>query len=73
MTGLAAVVNMGDLVALRGGQCSATAKLTIDEAEVAKKQRTFEPPMIVHLWHPLRLAPTRAPDQAAGSGTSGVP
>jgi hypothetical protein len=72
VTGLAAVVTMGDLVALRGGKCSATATLTVDGIQVAKKTRSLDPAMTVRLRYPLRLAPKHAANRRRRPGASAV-
>jgi hypothetical protein len=49
VTGLAAVVRAGDLVALRGGDCLVTATMTLEGALIARRQHRVDPELIVRL------------------------
>ncbi|HEU4948071.1 MAG TPA: hypothetical protein VFT31_13040 [Kribbella sp.] len=48
-TGLAAVVRGGDLVALRGGDCRATATLLLEGVRLAERQSSLRPDLVVRL------------------------
>lgn len=49
VTGLAAVVRQGRLVALRGGPCTLTGALTIEGAPVANRSGQVDLPLVVRL------------------------
>lgn len=72
-TGLAAVVRSGELVALEGGDCLATATLTLNEAKLAERRMQFEPALMVNLRRGIRLVDETAnrarvlPEQRPGS------
>jgi hypothetical protein len=55
-TGLAAVVRDGYLVALRGGDCLVTVRLTLDGERLAERQGNVDPGLVLRLHHPVRLA-----------------
>lgn len=46
---LAAVLNRGALVEMQGGRCVATATLTLDGAQVRRKEHRFDPALILSL------------------------
>lgn len=51
VTGVAAVVREGQLVALKSGDCLATATLTLEGERLAQRQRRVDPALLVNL-HP---------------------
>jgi hypothetical protein len=55
LTGVAAVVRDGDLVALRGGSCLATVTLCLEGARLARRQQGFDPGLVVRLPAPVPL------------------
>jgi hypothetical protein len=55
LTGLFAVVSLGDLVALRGGDCVVTATLTLEGAQLAQRQGHLELASAVRLQPPIPL------------------
>ena len=69
-TGLEAVVRMGELVALQGGDCLATATLTLEGARLAERQRHFDPALVVSL-HPGVVLVDRATTTPDSTWTRG--
>jgi len=62
LTGVAAVVRDGALVALRGGSCLVTVTLCLEGARLARRQRDLDPGLVVRLAAPVPLVakPTMA-------------
>lgn len=72
ITGLSAVVRSGDLVALRGGECQVTGKLSLEGAKLAERQRKLAPGLLIQLHHPIALVENvtpAIPQQAVNSET----
>lgn len=55
LNGLVAAVRSGDLVTLRGGECTVTATLSLDGEQLAQRQGHIDPAMVVQLHPPLSL------------------
>jgi len=60
VTGLAAVVRSGSLVALRGGDVTLIGTLLLDEETIATQQRRFDPELMVGLDPPVVLTAPRS-------------
>jgi hypothetical protein len=70
LTGLAAVVRRGDLVSVRGGRCDASVSVSLEGAQLVKRQRTLDLQVLLTLDppHPLVEKPAaRVPSQPTGS------
>jgi len=70
VTGLAAVVKAGDLIALQGGECMLTATLSLEKARLAQHHENLDLARKVRLSPPISLidkAPT-APATELGNG-----
>lgn len=63
VSGLVAVVRGGALVALRGGGCTATATLLVDEVQVARRTATLDPSLVVSLQPAVALVDREVPAQ----------
>jgi hypothetical protein len=72
VSGLAAVVRAGNLVALRGGDCLVTATLTLEGAPIARRQHSFDPELLVGLDPPVALAGPLAAPPPTSTGTAAV-
>jgi hypothetical protein len=72
VSGLAAVVRAGDLVALRGGDCLVTATLTLEDGLIARRQHRFDPELIVRLDPPVVLAEHVTTPPPTTTGTADV-
>lgn len=55
LTGVAAVVRDGALVALQGGECTVTAQLSLEGARIVRRERTVDLAVVVPLVRPVRL------------------
>lgn len=68
--GLSAVVRGGDLVALRGGDCRLSARLTLEGAQLARKEHPVDLRLLVPLARPIALVdkPGLAGPDASPSG-----
>jgi len=53
--GVVAVLRLGDLVALRGGECTITATLTFEGATLARQQRRMDAALVVSLDSPVPM------------------
>ena len=53
--GVVAVLRLGDLVALRGGECTITATLTLEGATLARQQRRMDAALVVSLDPPVPM------------------
>ena len=71
--GLSAVVRGGDLVALRGGDCLLTARLTLEGAQLAHKERPVDLSVVVPLTSPIALVDKPVPDGSEAGPTGEVP
>ncbi|WP_278235833.1 hypothetical protein [Isoptericola sp. AK164] len=56
LTGVAAVVEGGALVAVRGGSAEITGTLSLDGVRLVERRRTVDVRLLVHLRRPLVLA-----------------
>jgi hypothetical protein len=65
--GLSAVVRGADLVALYGGDCLVTATLTLEGAQLAHREQTFDRRVVVPLRHPVALVDKLPPIPAPRS------
>lgn len=69
LDGVVAVVRLGSLVALRAGECTITASLTLQGTTLAHQQRRTPPALVLPLDPPVRLlgdaAPPRHDDRPA--------
>ncbi|MEG3614135.1 hypothetical protein [Isoptericola haloaureus] len=57
LTGVAAVVEGGALVAVRGGSAEITGTLSLDGVRLVERRRTVDVGLLVHLRRPLVLVP----------------
>ncbi len=76
LTGVAAVVSRGDLVAVQGGACTVTATLTLEGAQLAQRQGHLDPALIVRLQPGMPLIDKAAttqplPQQRTSEETAG--
>ena len=55
VTGVAAVVRAGCLVALRSGRCDVTVTVRLEGATLVRRQRTFDAALLLPLPHPVTL------------------
>lgn len=61
ITGVAAVVAGGNLVALQGGACLVTGAMSLEGVVLTQGRRSFDPRLIVRLHRPIRLLPPSVP------------
>ena len=67
VTGVAAVVRAGCLVALRSGRCDVTVTVRLEGATLVRRQRTFDAALLLSLPHPVTLVDaTVVPRQGVG-------
>ncbi len=55
VTGVAAVVREGGLVALQGGECEGSMSLFLEEERLAEQRRVWEPALLVSVDPPVNL------------------
>jgi len=60
VNGLVAVVQSGDLVAFRGGECVLTATLGLEGAPLARRQARIDLPVVVRLQPAIALVSNAA-------------
>ncbi len=69
LTGVAAVVRAGQLVAVRGGRCDATVTLSLEGARLLRRERSLDLALLLPLRPPRSLvaSPPAIPRQSTGS------
>jgi hypothetical protein len=67
VSGVAAVMAAGRLVALRGGQCQLAVRLRLEGLQLVERQRSMAPGLLVPLRHPVVFA------SAAAAAAADVP